>query len=380
MPAMTQLQRQSGGPATSVVDFAVQGVVGIRLVDPSSCDVAAVVAATGAKQVAPLDEPEITIRFVSKLRPGEIRYVEPGETGFTDDTFLVLPRAYGKDPLAEVPLDSIGRQCDIVCSSGLGFVPLLRPVLDHAMLAKGVVVLHASAFRYKGRGTLVAGWARGGKTTSLLAFMRGGAEFIADDHVYVNSDGNRLCGIPEPISLRASHLDEMPEYRRSVRGLDRAALRGWSAIGRLVSSAASREGDHSIRKLTARVAGIAENACIRVPPERLFGKCITEGKLDKVFLAIAHQSPDVRAERVDADWLADRLIFSLRAERRRLLDQYLAFRFAFPDRRSELLERVNEIERDVLTRVLSDAESYVVYHPLPAPVVQLFETMAPLVA
>jgi hypothetical protein len=78
--------------------------------------------------------------------------------------------------------------------------------------------------------------------------------------------------------------------------------------------------------------------------------------------------------------LADRLAFSLRAERRRLLDHYLAFRYAFPDRPNELIERAAEIERDLLGRVLAGVDTYVVYHPFPAPVAPLFETMAPLVA
>ena len=377
---MTRVLGRPAPTEASVVDFDIHGLVGIRLVDPRPPDVAAVVAEIGAARISLSREPEITIQFVPELRPEGIRYVEPGETGFTDDAFFVLPPVSGKEPLAQIPLETIGRHSRILCRSGLGSVPFLRPILNHTMLAKGVVVLHASAFRYQGKGALVAGWARGGKTTSLLAFMEHGAEFIADDHVYIDPVRNRIYGLPELVSLRASHLDELPRHRRDVRRLDRARLRGWSGLGRLAASAAVRDGRGSVGKLSGRMARLAEDACVSIAPGRLFSRCIFEGTLDKVFLAIAHESRDVFAERVERDWLADRLAYSLRAERRRLMDQYLAFRFAFPNRPNDLLERASEIERDLLVRVLAGVDAYAVYHPFPAPVGPLFETMAPLVA
>jgi hypothetical protein len=379
MPAMTRVLRRPTTPETTVLDLDIHGLVGIRLVDPSARDVAAVAAETGAVQGALSREPELTIRFVPALRPKGIRYVEPGETGFTAEEFFVLAPARN-EPLAEIPLDLVGRPCRINCRSGVGSVPLLRPILNQTMLAKGALVLHASAFRYEDAGVLVAGWARGGKTTSLLAFMANGAEFIADDHAYVDPDGNRVYGLPEPVSVRAWHLDELPGHRGDVGCLDRTRLRAWSAICRVAASAAARDGRGTLGKLSGRVAGHAEDASIAVAPERLFDRCVFEGTLDKVFLAIAHESSDVFAERVNRDWLADRLAFSLRAERRRLLDHYLAFRYAFPDRPNELIERAAEIERDLLGRVLAGVDTYVVYHPFPAPVAPLFETMAPLVA
>jgi hypothetical protein len=127
-----------------------------------------------------------------------------------------------------------------------------------------------------------------------------------------------------------------------------------------------------------RVASHADDAYVPVSPDRLFSRRRLGSKLDKAFLAIAHDDRDVLVERVDGPWLADRLVFSLHAERRRLIEHYVAFRFGFPDKRNELLEAASEIEREILLRLLADVDSYVVYHPFPAPVDALFTAMAPV--
>ena len=109
---------------------------------------------------------------------------------------------------------------------GLQAVPLLIPIVNFAALSKGVIPLHASAFAYNDVGILVTGWAKGGKTETLLAFTSKGAEYIGDEWVYLSKDGRYMYGIPEPIRVWDWHLRYLPEYRSLLKGSDRARLRG----------------------------------------------------------------------------------------------------------------------------------------------------------
>jgi hypothetical protein len=364
---------------SSFVDYDVHGLVGIRLIDPSPADVAAVSAQIGLAQGTLSREPAITIRFVRDIpTTGVLRYVEPREVGFTDDAFLLLTRRSGGKPEAQIPLEAVGGVFGMVCRSGLGAVPLLRPLLDLTMLGKGVAAVHAAAFSYNGKGTMIAGWAGGAKTTTLLAFMANGADFIADDRVYLNPDGNLLFGLPEPISLRARHLNEVPQYRQLVDRRTRTRLRTLSLLGRLAGSIADRGGQSGARRFADRVVDFAEDANAAVPPNRLFERRRPGAELAAAFLSIPHEIDDLYVEPVDADWLADRLAFALRSERQRLLARYFAFRFAFPERTSELIEDANEIERELLSHVLRGTATYALFHPSPASPQALFEAVAPI--
>lgn len=376
---MTQALRAAVRSTSHVVDYDVHGLVGIRLIDPSPRDVAAVSRQIGDLQGVLAHEPDITISFVGEVEvAGVLSWIEPREVGFTDEGFFLFAPGSGLKPAARMALDAVGGSFELVSRSGLAAVPLLRSLIDLSMLAKGVVALHASAFTYHGTGVLVAGWARGGKTTSLLAFTAHDAAFIGDDRVYLGAEGNRLYGLGEPIALRAWHLAELPGYRAVVGRRARSRLRLASALASLADWAGAPHRTQGVRGFASRVASAADDASIAIPSQQLFSRCPLSGKLDKAFLAIAHESADVRVERVAPEYVAERLVFSLRAERLRLLARYLAFRFAFPDKPSTLIERADELERELLLDALAKIETYTLYHPSPAPVQALREAMAPV--
>jgi hypothetical protein len=252
-------------------------------------------------------------------------------------------------------------------------------LVDLIMWTKGVFALHGSAFTYNGSGVLVAGWARSGKTTGLLAFMARGAFFIGDDRVYLRVPDNDLYGLAQPISLRDSHLRELPQYARIVGWRGRSRLRMFAALDRLASVAAGVAGVDGARGVARRVAGVAADASLLLPPQRLFSECPYEGRLDKAFLAIAYDSPDVRVEPLDPARFAQQLMFSLRAELLRIRSFLLAFRFAFPNQRHPLAEAHDDAEEETLARALERTETYALYHPFPAPVEALHDAMAPIV-
>ena len=88
------------------LDYDVHGLVGIRLVDPSPTDAAAV-----ARQLGPLEsplsrKPDIIVRFVKHLPTARLRYLGLKD-GFTDDGFFIL-QSGKKESKVRIAFDQIG--------------------------------------------------------------------------------------------------------------------------------------------------------------------------------------------------------------------------------------------------------------------------------
>jgi hypothetical protein len=373
--AMTPTHDPATRSASTIVDFDIHGLVGIRLVDPSPSDLTAVSALIGPP-AALSQAPDLTIRFVDDLGPAEpVRWIEPDSMGFGAEGLFLYTAASRAGPAGCLRLEAPGPRWELRCRARQGSVPFLVPLLDLAVSAKGVFALHASAFMYKGSGVVVAGLARSGKTTALLAFMGEGAAYIGDDRVYLHAAGRGIYGLPQPLSVRAAHLSELPDLARTVGGRGRSRLRLCTVVERTASLAARIE---SFGDLPRRVAAAASDAAVSVSPARLFGECPLQGRLDKAFLAIAHDSPDVRVEPVEPQHLAERLLFSIRAERLPLWRLYYAFRFAFPEHAEVFGEEDEEAETERLAEALEGTETYALYHPFPAPVQAIHDALAPV--
>jgi hypothetical protein len=376
----TRSQAEAGS-AAGTVDYDVHGLAGIRLVDASPCDVAAVTRQVGPMHAPLAREPEIVIRFVDRLPlSSRLRYLGLDDAAFTDDAFLLLQSKNKARVRAQVAFEGIGTRCELVCETGVPAVPALVPIVNLTVLAKGWVPVHASAFTYAGTGVLATGWAKGGKTEALLAFMAHGAGYVGDEWVYVSPDGERLCGLPEPIKIWEWHLPELPRFRALVSGPARSrwkAIKAAQAVERALPDRVGRAGGGAL----SRVMPLLERQLfVHVPPEELFGRdsCALAGRLDRVFLLVSHETPDVRVERVAAEEVARRMVFSLQHERLSFLAHYHKFRFAFPEAANALIDGAEERERVALAQALAGKDAHVVYHPFPAPIPALFEAMRPL--
>jgi hypothetical protein len=363
-------------PSTSsIVDYDFHGLAGIRLVDPSPSDVTAVSAWIGTP-AALSEAPDLTIRFVEDLTPdGPVEWIEPHSIGFGDAGLFLYTADSGAAPAGCLRLEGPGLRWELRCRAGRGRVPLLLPLVDLAVSAKGVFALHASAFTYRGSGVVVAGWARSGKTTALLAFMARGAAYIGDDRIYLRAGENRIYGLGQPLALRTTHLAELPSLARTAGRRGRTRLRLCAALERTASMAARVE---SFGDLPRRVAGAASDASVSVSPDRLFGECPLQGRLDKAFLAIAQEGSDVRVVPVEPRHLAERLLFSIRAERLPLWRLYYAFRYAFPDQAEAFGEEAEQAEVERLVGALEGIETYALYHPFPAPVQAIHDALDPV--
>jgi hypothetical protein len=362
-------------PIVARTDYDLHGLAGIRLLNASLSDAAAV-----ARQLGPLPEslsrdPDIVIRFVDRLPvSSRVRYLGLDEAGFTDDAFLVLRSRHKAPARVQIPFERIGNKCEIVCESGLPAVPLLIPIINLTVLAKGAIPLHASAFTYNGTGVLITGWSKGGKTETLLAFMAHGARYIGDEWVYISADGRRMYGIPEPIRLWNWHLEYVPQYRRLVRLKDRLRLRALQ-LASLLSRAVPRAP--VVRRVTSI---LKRQSFVDLHPEELFGRRLgtLAGDLGKVFFAVSHDAPDVSVQPVDPQEVARRMVFSLQHERLDLMSYYLKFRFAFPEASNDLIDRAERLQREGLARVLAGKDTFSVHHPYPVSLDALFQAVSPL--
>lgn len=362
------------------VDFDLHGLVGIRLLDAAPADSAIV-----RRQVGPIEdrldrEPDITVRFVDELTTNSrMRYIGVDDAAFSEDAFLVLRSKHKSRAKVQIPFERVGRSLNIVCERGLPAVPLLMPIINLTALNNGALPIHASAFKYAGAGILVTGWAKGGKTETLLAFMANGAEYVGDEWIYVSGDGKRMFGIPEPIRLWNWQLENMPQFRARVSRADRARLRTLGSIAETMEWFSSR-GSGLARLVQRMLPVLKRQLYVQMPPEKLFRqKADSQGaNLDKVFFVASHDSSQIVLEPMDTEEIAQRMVFSLQEEREDFLSYYLKFRFAFPGLRNEFIEQAEECQREALVRILAGKDAYSVYHPYPVSIPALFETMSPV--
>lgn len=353
------------------VDFDLHGIVGIRLLDATPSDVQTVVRQLGPLQQRLDREADITIRFVDRFSPSPLTHVGLGDGGFNDEGFFVVQGKGNVPAKALVPFDQIGRRPEIVCQRGIPAVPHLVAIVNLTALTKGVLPLHASAFSLDGTGVLVTGWAKGGKTETLLACMARGADYVGDEWVYLTADGD-MYGLPEPIRLWSWHLRQLPALLRSRPRHDRLRLAAWHQLSRGMARAARARfpGDTVVRK-GAPVIG--RQAYLQVPPTELFGAdaVVLRGRLDAVVLVVSHDLQSVVAEPVRGAEVASRMAASLRAERALFMEHYLQFLFAFPHAPSEVVETANAVETGLLATLFDHRLATKVAHPYPCDIAEL---------
>jgi hypothetical protein len=311
------------------------------------------------------------------FRSGPVRWIGLDDAAFSDDAFLVLRGASKRRVRVAVPLERAGAACEIVCERGTGPVPLLVPLVNLAALARGVLPLHASAFRYRGTGVVVTGWTKGGKTEALLAFMENGAEYVGDEWVYVAGEGTRVFGLAEPIRLWGWHVSQLPARAALLRRSDRMRLR---VLGAVDAADERLRGWRGRPRILDRSFALARaQVKVDVEPERLFGdRRRPEGvPFDRLVFVVGRDAPEIDVVAADPLDVARRMVFSLQHERRPLLDAYRKFRFAFPQAANGFLDDVASRELDLATRFFADKPTFAVYHPYPLSFVELFDAMEP---
>jgi hypothetical protein len=361
---------------SSVVDLDLHGYVGIRLQDARPMDVRRVERQLGLSATQLEREPDITIKFVDEIRPtGTLTYVGLHETGFDGVAFHVLRGGLNVAGKATIPLEHVGGACLITCERRLPAVPMLLHIINLTALAKGLIALHASAFVHEGRGVLVAGWAKGGKTELLLAFMERGASYVGDEWIYVTPE-RVMLGIPEPMRLWRWQLAQLPDFAARLRRGEKLKLAALDALARTVEGVAPSRGSSLPASVLRRAAPVIRRQVnVQMPPVRLFGaeSMVSAANLDHLFLVSSHASPELYAEDMWADEVAARMLASNTEERQPLMSLYRQFRFAFPQLSNPFLEEVGQTEAKVMQSALTGVPASWLRHPYPVQLTSLRE-------
>jgi len=311
------------------VDYNVHDVVGVRLVDPRPVDVAAVTKQMGSFRRNLAKDPDVTIHFVEKLSADQMWNVEMNETGFTENDFYIFDAS--QKVTARVAFDEIGERCVIESQTGMDHVPLLIPILHLTALKADYVALNASAFIYGNNGIVATGWAKGGKTEALLAFGIKGAPYVGDQWTMLSGDGERMFGLPGNPGLWEWSLESRAE-RAPGESRDLALI--------------PSQKNHSARP-------------------------------SKFFLLVTGRGSELVVEPTDPLEIAERMISATQYEQSPFMQKYLAFKYAFPGRRNELIEEARILQSEILRRALGGKEAYTVWHPYPVALAQLFDAMSP---
>lgn len=354
------------------IDFALHNIVRVRLLNGSPRDEAVVRRQLGSLNAPVCGEADITIRFVEMFpRDPALRYLGDAEFAYGVDAFYVLRGKHKSQVMVQFPMDAIGGPLEITCGTGVPAVPYLIDLINLTALVKGFLPLHASAIRHAGRDVLVTGWAKGGKTESLLGFAEQGARYIGDEWVYLSPDNQEMVGIPEPIRLWDWHLRGLPRIWGRLRRSERIRL----DILRSAEAISGALGHRS--SLMRRIAGlIHRQRYVQVAPERLFDdKRCERGCPDHMFLVISHAASDYSVRPIAADRVAEQMQFSMLDEFSDVLACYRRYRFAFPERVCALLEQLPELLSERLRSVLDRIPASMLLHPYPVCPRALFQLM-----
>lgn len=362
---------------TESMDFNIHGLVGIRLVNATADDVAAVARQLGSMKGAITGEPDITIRFERHIELANLRLLGLNFSGFTDDGYYIV---YNKKAPAKVriPFDEIGGPCEIVCESGLRAVPLLIAILNLTLLKKNCVALHASAFVYQDIGILTTGWSKGGKTEAMLAFSHNGARYVGDEWVILTRDGEKMYGLPEPITTWDWHLEELPKFRNKVKSSKFRLFRAIRFLERVSRNRLVKASAFG-KMLGAAMPALKRQLNVNIPPEKLFGVSGNDlvGRPDKVFFVMSHASQEIAISRTDPLEIAQRMVASLEYEFEPIREHYYAYKFAFPGHRNEHIENASQLQLEILSEALKGKEAYTALHPYPVSLTRFFEAMRP---
>ena len=364
------------------MDFDLHGAVGVRLLGATASDAAAVRRQLGPIELELSRPPEIEIEYVDRLpADGPMRAIGRDDAAFDRSSFVLLRGRFKAPVRVAIPFDRVGGPCRIVAEHGVGTIPLLVPIVNLTALGQDLLPIHASAFVHEGRGVLVTGWAKGGKSEVLLAFAARGASYVGDEWVYLADGGARMVGLPEPIRLWDWQLRAMPEFGARISRSQRARLASTRVLGAAIGGAAGAPVVHRTaggRTLRRARPYVDRQLDVQVPPARLFdGRVLAAGAaLDQVvFVESVDDDERIVVEPIEGTEIARRMVHSIRHEWLDLWTAYLKWRYAFPDRPNQILEGLEASLSERLLAALAGRPAVVLRHPYPPDIPALADAL-----
>lgn len=363
-----------------MTDFDIHGCAGVRVL--GDADDAMVVE----RQLGPLrgpftGDPDVVVEFVDRVGTGPMTFLGRNEWAHDDDGLIVLRGRQKSQIRARLPLETIGHGCHITIERGAPAVPYLVAIVNLCVLSNGGLPLHAAAFEMGGVGVVVTGWSKGGKTESLLAALDAGARYVGDEWVYLFDGGRRAIGVPEPIRVWDWYLDQLTTIRPRLSTGDRvrsSALAG--AVGACERTEHAPVGSGA-QRFARRVRHLLDGQRhVDLPVADLTGSAARPEAIDvhAVVHTLSRDSDEVSLEPTAGAGVAAQMAGSLAFERLPLMALYHAFRYAFPGRRSELIESAHDIERARLLEFIEPRTCWASSHPYPPDLAELRRSLSAL--
>jgi hypothetical protein len=371
-------------PDDRTAEFDLHGAVGIRLLGADPADIRTI-----ERQLGPRSRlerpPDLQIRFVDRMpMAGELRYLAAEEAGYTDDRYLVLRGRQKSGVVVAIPFEDLAadRPCEIVVERGLTAVPLLVAIVNLTAFANGRLPLHAGAFVHDGHGVLTIGWAKGGKSETLLAFASQGSEFVGDEWIYLDPATRRAQALPEPMRIWDWQIRALPDVAGRIPGAELRRLAAGRTVGRALRAVGELPvvGRSAVGRAATRFRVVVEQQLsVQVPTSRLLGRApLADGaRIDNIVLVTSHASDEITIETTDAADVARRATQSFLFEMADFLGHYRRFRFAFPSVRNPLIDDLERRYEAAALEALGAIPAIAVGHPYPLHIERLFEAIAP---
>jgi hypothetical protein len=363
---------------TNCIDFNLHNLFSIRLEDPSPKAVRAVQKQVGVQPTVLDSEPDLTVRYVDQLK-APMHHIVMGSTGFVDDEFHLVTGQGRKSYRVQFPFDALGQRCTVMCETGINEIPLLTLIINMRMLAKGLMPIHASAFVFDEVGVVVNGWPHGGKTSTLFSFLSHGAKFVSDDWLFVDSNCN-VYGLMQPIKLSDWQLDQLPDYQTKVGWKKQWTIQGlrWlDSVEQFVPEKA--RSNVTAAKVFHRGVQFLNKSQrhVTLSPEALFDTGLNSptGRLDLMFLTLAHGSSAVTVNPIAAEDALERLVAALRYEWSTWEEYYIQYLYAFPHKRNFRLEVAWDKQRNLLRNILAGKQIFLVNHPYPVKLDEIYSAI-----
>lgn len=217
-----------------------------------------------------------------------------------------------------------------------------------AALDPATAMIHASAVNYEGETILFPAWKGSGKTNTLLTFLEAGADHIADDRLWLDSQGT-VCSYPTPLHLHRYNLRSFPSLDPGF-----STRRAWLSE-RLTER--TRRSPSRLARATSVInnALITQSAWTRVDESFPDAAQCHEAEVDRIVLLQATTAEEPSREELSVASFSTAMAAIHEDEWNRDLDGiHRAFDTLFDGEKTAELDRLRERERRVVSEAASD--------------------------
>ncbi len=355
------------------------GAAGIRFENISREEVSSIVNNFLAFEKKLNREPEIVVRFVDRLETSGLIFLGLNYAAFDKEKFYLISDPVSKKKVS-VPFDKIGQKLEIVCEKGVKSIPLLNHIVNFYLIKNNFVPIHSSGFYFDNKGILVMGWTKGGKTETLLSFANHGAEYVGDEWVVVKPDGSEMCGLHVPVTIWKWQLSYIKKIVKNIGLVNKIIFSTISILEAIdnISIMLKLGKTFPFKLLGQGLPHLRKLLKIRKSPEDLFKDKIRNGmiKLDAIVLALSQDSYEIVAKECEPEEIIKRMIHSNDYEQLPFFEFYKAFKYAFPERDNEFLDKIKVIHSNLLMNALKGKKSFQICHPYPVSFEMLFSRLS----